>query len=88
MSVKALNFPTISRDKSKENKMSRKPLDVKMDLLSVPKIQKMNTPMSPDKTDDDDIGLGYHHTLVSFKSVSKSAFKTTYEGLMEVTLAY
>lgn len=48
--------------------MSKKPLDPKMDLLSVPKIQKMNSPISPGKTDDDDIGLGYHHTLVSFKT--------------------
>lgn len=48
----------------KEKKMSKKPLDVKMDLLGVPKIQRMNAPTSP-VSDDDEAGLGYHHTLVS-----------------------
>lgn len=51
--------------------MSRQPLDVKMDLLKIPKIQKMNSPMSPVKSDDDDIGLGYHHTLVSVTTVQR-----------------
>lgn len=37
-----------------------------MDLLNVPKIQKMNAPMSSLMGDSsDEIGLGYHHTLVS-----------------------
>lgn len=44
--------------------MSKLPL--KMDLLNVPKIQKMNAPMSSLMGDSsDEIGLGYHHTLVS-----------------------
>lgn len=34
-----------------------------MDLLVVPKIQRMNSATSS-TNDDDEIGLGYHHTLV------------------------
>lgn len=49
--------------------MSKEPLNVKMDLLHVPKIQKMNSPISSGKTDEDEIGLGYHHTLVSLNII-------------------
>lgn len=43
--------------------MSKQPLNGKMNLLTVPKIQRMNSTMSV--TSDDEGGLGYHHTLVS-----------------------
>lgn len=43
---------------------------IKMDYLPVPspRIVKMNNPLSPVTSDDEDeSGLGYHHTLVSFQ---------------------
>lgn len=46
--------------------MAKQPLNGKVDHLLVPRIQKMNSPMSSIVTsDDEEIGLGYHHTLVS-----------------------
>lgn len=44
--------------------MSKQPLDAKMKLLVVPKVQRMNSEVSP-VNDEEEIGLGYHHTLVS-----------------------
>lgn len=47
--------------------MSRQPL--KMDLLNVPKIQKMNSPLSIlAASSNDEIGLGYQNTLVSIST--------------------
>lgn len=43
--------------------MSKQPLNVKMNLLSVPRIQKMNSSLEPDE--EDEVGMGYTHTLVS-----------------------
>lgn len=45
--------------------MTKESLNVKMDLLKVPKIQKMNSPLSSVLSSDDEHGLGFHHTLVS-----------------------
>lgn len=44
---------------------SREPI-AKIDYLTVPKIMKMNA-TSDKPSEDDENGLGYHHTLVSFK---------------------
>jgi hypothetical protein len=40
---------------------------VQMEYLTVPvpRILKMNSPMTP-VSEDDETGLGFHHTLVSF----------------------
>jgi hypothetical protein len=47
--------------------MSKQYLNGKMDRLPVPQIKKMNSPMASLVTsDDEEIGLGYHHTLVSW----------------------
>lgn len=64
--------------------MSKKPLDVKMDLLVVPKIQRMNSATSP-TNDDDEIGLGYHHTLVRMNI--KISFNRKRTALKDVQLS-
>lgn len=52
-------------------------LDVKEYLTvpgTVPTIQKMNA-VTTDKSEDDESGLGYHHTLVSYVSIRKRVEK-------------
>lgn len=50
--------------------MSGKLLELKMKNLDVPRIQKMNSPLTPPISGDEESGLGFHHTLVrNFKNL-------------------
>jgi hypothetical protein len=61
------DIPKLPLIRQQRKKMAKQCLNEKMDHLLVPRIQKMNSPMSPVTSDDEEGGLGYHHTLVSFE---------------------
>lgn len=58
----------------------KEPLDRK-NYLAVPTIQKMNASPSDQKSEDDDEnGLGYHHTLVSFSLCNTDAHRKKFKS--------
>lgn len=67
--------------------MSKQPL--KMDLLNVPKIQRMNSPLSSlADNSNDEIGLGYHHTLVSIATAHNAIRKHKFWVFIFITFCF